>query len=140
VVGEERTVRGTVREFTNAPRGEVDGFVLDDGTVVHWPPHLQDRFTAIVAKGDRVKATGWMETPPAGDTHLEVQTLTNLRTGASRDNDAGPRQPLLGRGAGQNDPATVSIACETWRINSTKSAGRSSDSVASAEVCGTLRC
>src|SRR5205085_12242041 len=44
------TVRGTVREFTKAPMGEVDGLVLSDGTWVHWPPHLQDRFTAIAAK------------------------------------------------------------------------------------------
>jgi hypothetical protein len=91
-----RTVRGTVQRFTTAPRGEVDGLVLDDATVVHWPPHLQDRFKAILDKGDRVRVTGRMETGPAGDTHLEVATLTNLRTGVSRDNDAGP-PPAPGR-------------------------------------------
>jgi hypothetical protein len=65
----------------------VDGAVLDDGTIIHWPPHLADRFTAIVNSGERVKVTGWMETGPAGDTHLEVRTLTNLRTDATASND-----------------------------------------------------
>src|SRR5512135_3782272 len=81
--GEPSTVQSTVRSFTTAPMGEVDGAVLDDGTVIHWPPHLADRFTGIVARGDRVRVAGRMEIGPAGDTHLEVQTATNLRTNAS---------------------------------------------------------
>lgn len=75
--------------------GEVDGANLDDGTVIHWPPHLADRFTAVIARGDRVKVSGWIETGPAGDTHLEVQTATNVRTSAaaSNDLDGPPAQP-----------------------------------------------
>ena len=73
--------------MTSAPMGEIDGAVLDDGTVIHWPPHLADRFSAIIARGDRVKVSGWMETGPAGDTHFEVLTATNLRTNASASND-----------------------------------------------------
>ncbi len=85
-IGEAQTARGTVKAFTNAPKGEVDGLMLSDGTWVHWPPHLQDRFTAVVSKGDRVKAIGFMETGPRGDTKLEVSTLTNLDTNKSLDN------------------------------------------------------
>jgi hypothetical protein len=88
--GEMKTARGRIESLTTAPMGEVDGAVLDDGTVIHWPPHLADRFTAIIARGDRVKASGWMETGPAGDTHFEVQMATNLRTNATASNDAGP--------------------------------------------------
>ena len=68
--------------FTTAPRGEVDGVVLDDGTWLHWPPHMEDRFKDILKEGDRVSATGRTETGPAGDTHFEIQSLTNLRTNA----------------------------------------------------------
>jgi hypothetical protein len=73
--------------------GEIDGAVLDDGTVIHWPPHLADRFTPIVARGDRVKVSGWMEAGPAGDTHFEVVTAINLRTSATTtgDFDVSPR-------------------------------------------------
>jgi hypothetical protein len=91
--GDATTSQGTVRSLTTAPMGEIDGAVFDDGTVIHWPPHLADRFSAIVARGDRIQAVGRMEIGPAGDTHLEVQTVTNLRTNDSRENDALPPGP-----------------------------------------------
>ena len=85
-----KTVQGTVRRMTTAPMGEVDGAVLDDGTVLHWPPHLSQRFTSVVTTGDRVRALGWKETGPEGDTRLEARTITNLRTNAASENDALP--------------------------------------------------
>src|SRR5438094_218692 len=84
--GDTSTVRGKVGRFTTAPRGEVDGAALADGTWLHWPPHLQDRFKDILKEGDRVRATGRTETGPAGDTHFEVQSVTNLRTNAKAEN------------------------------------------------------
>jgi hypothetical protein len=104
--GEVQTVRGRVKRFTTAPKGEVDGAVLDDGTWLHWPPHLQDRFKDILEKGDWVRATGREETGPAGDTHFEVQRVTNLRTRDTAENPdlyAAPppdrRRVAPGRGA-----------------------------------------
>jgi hypothetical protein len=99
--GDTSTVRGKIERFTTAPMGEVDGAVLDDGTWLHWPPHMQDRFTAILKEGDRVRATGRTETGPAGDTHFEVQVVTNLRTDAKAENPDfanGPPPPPPGRG------------------------------------------
>ncbi len=87
-------IRGTVRSLTTAPKGEIDGALLDNGTELHWPPHLQDSFQAIAAVGERVEATGRTETTPRGDTDFEVQRLTNQRTGAVAVNDdRGPRPP-----------------------------------------------
>src|SRR5262249_43376656 len=94
--GDEKTVKGTLKRFTEAPRGETDGAVLDDGTVIHWPPHLEKRFTAILAKGDRIEVTGWMETNPEGVEQLEVRSVTNLRTGTTRLND--DDRPPKGKG------------------------------------------
>jgi len=103
--GDAKTVEGTIRSVTTAPVGEVDGAVLDDGTVIHWPPHLADRFTAVASRGDRVRATGRIETGPAGDTHLEVQTVANLRTNTSAENDFGPPSPPpVGRRPGPPPP------------------------------------
>lgn len=102
--GEATTAEGVVERMTTAPRGEIDGAVLSDGTILHWPPHLAERFAAAATRGDRVRASGWMETGPRGDTHFEVQTLTNLRTEATAENDGPPpprpgaREPRRGRG------------------------------------------
>jgi hypothetical protein len=82
---ETLTVRGTVKEFTTSPKGEKDGVTLTDGTSVHWPPHLEDRFSSIIGKGDKVKVIGWMETGKKGDTKLEVSSVTNLNTNQTRE-------------------------------------------------------
>jgi hypothetical protein len=103
---ESVTVRGTVREFTTAPKGEVDGLMLKDGKWLHWPPHLESRFKSVAAKGDRVRAIGRWETDPEGETKLEVSTLTNLDTAKTAENPAfdntpptpGPRPVARGRG------------------------------------------
>lgn len=84
--GERSTVRGRVERFTTGPKGETDGAVLDDGTWLHWPPHMQNRFTAILKKGDRVRATGRMEAGPKGDSHFEVEVVTNVRTNETAEN------------------------------------------------------
>jgi hypothetical protein len=91
--------RGNVQRMTTAPRGEIDGAVLDNGTWLHWPPHMQDRFANLIKQGDLVRATGRTETGPAGDTHFEIQNVTNLRTNATAENsDFANGPPLPGRG------------------------------------------
>jgi hypothetical protein len=105
-VRDTTTVRGTVTSFTTAPKGEVDGVMLDDGTWVHWPPHLADRFTKIIAKGDKIKVIGWMETGPKDDTKFEVQTLTNVRTSTSVENDVPPPGPKA-KGGKKGPPPPV---------------------------------
>jgi hypothetical protein len=91
------TVRGVVRSLTTAPKGEIDGAVLDDGTSLHWPPHLEANFKEVVAVGDRVEATGRTETAPRGEVQFEVQTVTNLRTNATVGNDDRPPASPRGR-------------------------------------------
>ncbi len=106
---ETKTVRGRIESFTTAPRGEVDGAMLDDGTWLHWPPHMEDRFKDILKEGDRVRATGRTETGPAGDTHFEVQRVTNLRTNATAENpdyaDGPPPPPRGARRVAPGRPA-----------------------------------
>ncbi|MGA8169513.1 MAG: hypothetical protein WB816_01540 [Methylocystis sp.] len=51
--------RGTVQRFTLAPRGELDGFLLADGTQVHLPPHLSAQLAAAVRPGDAVSVRGY---------------------------------------------------------------------------------
>ena len=84
--GETVDVKGTVTRVTTAPRGEIDGAVLDNGTLLHWPPHMQDQFTTVVKAGEQVRATGRTETGGKGDTHFEVQSVTNTRTNQTIEN------------------------------------------------------
>ena len=107
-----RSVQGTVQRLTTAPMGEVDGAILDDGTTIHWPPHLSDRFSAVIARGDRVRVSGWMETGPAGDTHFEVRSATNLRTNATTSDDPARPAPVLSANDGSSDFAASPAQAE----------------------------
>ncbi len=78
-----KTIRGKVARFTEAPKGEVDGLELSDGTVVHWPPHLERNYTFLVKKGDRIRVVGREETKPKGEKVLEARNISNLETGTS---------------------------------------------------------
>src|SRR5439155_21062317 len=51
--------RGTVQRFTLTPRGDLDGFLLTDGTDVHLPPHLSNQLAAAVRFGDTVVGRGY---------------------------------------------------------------------------------
>ena len=51
--------RGMVQRFTLAPRGELDGFLLADGTQVHLPPHLSGQLATAVRQGDTVSVRGY---------------------------------------------------------------------------------
>ena len=51
-------------KFTTAPRGEIDGLILSDGTVVRWPLAMEKKFTTIVARGDRIEVSGKLESTP----------------------------------------------------------------------------
>jgi hypothetical protein len=51
--------RGTVQRFTLTPMGELDGFLLTDGTEVHLPPHLSDQLATAVRLGDAVSVRGY---------------------------------------------------------------------------------
>jgi hypothetical protein len=52
-------IRGLVQRFTLTPRGDLDGFVLADGTDVHLPPHLSAQLAAAVRPGDSVSIRGY---------------------------------------------------------------------------------
>jgi hypothetical protein len=51
--------RGTIQRFTLTPRGDLDGFLLADGTQVHLPPHLTTELATAVRLGDPVSVGGY---------------------------------------------------------------------------------
>ncbi len=78
--------RGTVKQYTLTPRGEVDGLILSDGTEVKVPPHLSAQFVFAVRPGDGISIRGLKA---QGLSVVEASSVTNLATGATVV-DAGP--------------------------------------------------
>jgi hypothetical protein len=52
------TIKGKVVQYLPTPRGEVDGFILEDGTEVHVLPHLSSQLVFAVKPGDSVTIHG----------------------------------------------------------------------------------
>jgi hypothetical protein len=50
--------RGTVKQYTLTPRGDVDGLILNDGTEVKLPPHLTAQVVFAIHPGDEVSIRG----------------------------------------------------------------------------------
>ena len=50
--------KGKVTQYDLNPRGDVDGLILDDGSEVHFPPHLGTEVVAAVRPGETVTIHG----------------------------------------------------------------------------------
>jgi hypothetical protein len=53
------SVQGQVAHVTTAPRGEPDGVILSDGTVIKLAPPVAQQFAALVRTGATVSAQGY---------------------------------------------------------------------------------
>jgi hypothetical protein len=49
---------GKVAQYSLTPRGDVDGLILQDGTEVHFPPHLGTQLVFVAKPGDSVTIHG----------------------------------------------------------------------------------
>jgi hypothetical protein len=79
-LAEERTAvsaKGTVSRFLTNPDGDVDGFLMSDGALVRFPPHLSAQLTSTLRPGDNVQIDGWRD---AGG-NLKAQRITDARSG-----------------------------------------------------------
>jgi hypothetical protein len=77
-------VTAQISSFTANTRGLMDGVVLDDGTRVHFRPHMGTTLLPLLTRGDRIRVTGW-EMDRGGGRVLEAKTITNLRTNTAVD-------------------------------------------------------
>ena len=89
-------VEGKVVRTTTARRGEIDGVILDDGTWVHWPPHLGDDYSPLAKTGQRIEAWGRKELNREGEEWFETFTLTNVESKKSFERDEVPPPPRHG--------------------------------------------
>ena len=100
--GQLPAFNGRLQQFTLTPRGDIDGFILTDGTEVKTPPHLSTQIAVTLRNGDAVTIRGLRA---AAIPLIEATSVTNDATGQTVV-DTGPPQrgPARGwwdRGAGQ---------------------------------------
>ena len=95
-VGPPSEVSGKVLTVLHGPRGEVNGAMLEDGTVLRMPPPEATRLTATLAPGQTVVAQGPGIANNLGRM-LEVRAI-----GASRDQLAPVQAPPPPRGPGSD--------------------------------------
>lgn len=91
---------GTIIRFVINPEGDVDGFILSDGALVQFPPHMRAQLVALVHRGDAVRIVGLRD----GAGNVGAQQITNERTGQTLIDQPPPvdvpRAPPALRGAG----------------------------------------
>ncbi len=97
--GLQATVTGVVQRFNYGPGG-LDGLVLDQGTIVHFPLEYSSQVSAAAPVGSAVAVSGWSHIGPAGDTLFEADTITNQRSRTSIVMAAGAPPPPPGHPLG----------------------------------------
>lgn len=91
---EPMTANGVIVEFVANPHGDVDGFLLKDGTEVKLPPHQGDALQKFAQAGEEVRVEGRRHVTPRGDVHLHADRIV-AASGQTleRDEPAGPPVP-----------------------------------------------
>lgn len=75
------TLTGEVRLVLLNHHGEVDGFLLTDGTRVKFPPHMGAYLAAIAKPGQPVRVIGFTGLPTQFGTAVEALSVTSAATG-----------------------------------------------------------
>ena len=91
----DASISGTVAHYTLAPKGEVDGFVLGDGTQVHVPSHQAAALVFTARPGDTVSVQGRRA---EGGSVIEAGLIRNQTSGVELEN-MGPRHGRDGAGS-----------------------------------------
>jgi hypothetical protein len=72
--------KGKIAQYTLTPRGDVDGFLMSDGTEVHVPPHASTQLVFALKPGDAVTVHGLKA---RAVPMIAAMSLANDATGAT---------------------------------------------------------
>lgn len=84
---------GRVEQFTLAPRGEIDGMILTDGTEVKTPPHLSTSIAYSIRPGDTLVIHGLRAAAIPLIQAVSITDRTSGRTILDTDTGPGPGGP-----------------------------------------------
>ncbi len=94
---------GRVAQYDLSSRGGVDGIILDDGTEVHTPRHLDDELVAAVKPGDAVTIHGLKARELKLIQAMSITNDASAATVADTDDDDEHGHRHDGRGRGRDD-------------------------------------
>jgi hypothetical protein len=86
-VRQPMSATGTIKVLTHAARGEIEGAVLDNGTIVHFPPPVGTQYANLLQVGAPLAATGYgiintygrsLEATSIGPSADHLQTVTAI--------------------------------------------------------------
>ena len=75
------TVSGAISQFNYDRDAEIEGFLLNNNTLVHLPPQAAPRIGLSVRAGDSLEVRGYAQTSPAGLQTIEAQSIQDRTTG-----------------------------------------------------------
>jgi hypothetical protein len=87
--GATTDVQGRVKADLHGPRGEVNGALLEDGTVLRLPPPEAERQASLLAPGQAITAHGVLKTNAYGKV-LDVRTI-GASTATPSDGQTAPK-------------------------------------------------
>jgi hypothetical protein len=74
---------GKMTAYTAGTHGELDGFILDNGTTVHFPAHVGFKVRPLLRMGQALSVEGTVQPGPGGQQVLEASNIKNTTTGKS---------------------------------------------------------
>lgn len=78
---------------------EIEGFLLNDHTLIHLPPRAADRAGSLLRRGDSVQITGFSQTSPTRFQTIEAQAVQDRTSGKTLTvPQPGPAAPFSGSG------------------------------------------
>ncbi len=74
-------VSGAISQFNYDRDGEIEGFLLNNNTLVHLPPRAASRAGMSLHPGDTVQVAGLARTSPSGFQSVEAQNIQDRTSG-----------------------------------------------------------
>lgn len=75
------SVSGTISQFNYDRDADMEGFLLNNNTLVHLPPRAALHLATSVRRGDTVQVSGYTQTSPAGVQTIEAQSVQDRTSG-----------------------------------------------------------
>ena len=99
---------GKVQDFRTNHHDEVDGFLLDDGTVVRFPAQIASEIEGGIERGDEVRIVGAHHETSHGDIQLRASFIESLKSDFKIEIDRADKKKRKGNHARNEDSDRVS--------------------------------